>query len=299
MTTADNSTPRSGRVKDTGAQAADSAEQAGQQAITSKSFRVLLTVGLVAYGVVHILIGWIALQIAWSGRGQGQEASQKGALAEMAQQPFGAVLLWITVVGLFALAVWQVIEAIWGHRDRPAGSKRIRKRLGSAGRAISYTVIAVAAVATVQGDPGSGNSSEESWSARLMSVTFGRLLVIAIGIAIIALGVRLIRRGIKKKFTDDLAGGVGRNVVRLGQVGYIVKGIAYGIVGGLFGWAGITYDAEKAGGIDDALRTVHDAPFGAVLLTLMALGLVCFGVYCFFWARHPKVSTDTGAAARR
>jgi len=63
-------------------------------------------------------------------------------------------------------------------------------------------------------------------------------------------------------------------------------------------WAGISYDPEKAGGIDDALRTVHDAPFGAVLLTLMALGLICFGVYCFFWATHPKVSTDTGAAAR-
>lgn len=302
MTNTDDAAPRSGavgRVKDTGTQAADSAEQAGQQAITSTSFRVLLTVGLVAYGVVHILIGWIAVQIAWSGRGAGQEASQKGALAEMAQQPFGLVLLWITVVGLFALAVWQVIEAIWGHRDRPAGLKRIRKRLGSVGRAISYTVIAFAAIATVRGDAGSGNSSEEGWSARLMSVTFGRLLVIAIGIAIIALGVRLIRRGIKKKFTDDLAGGVGRNVVRLGQVGYIVKGIAFVIVGGLFGWAGVTYDAEKAGGIDDALRTVHDAPFGAVLLTVMALGLICFGVYCFFWARHPKVSTDTGAAARR
>jgi len=301
MTNAGNSTPRSGaaqRVKDTGTQVADSTEHAGQQAITSRPFRVLLTAGLFAYGVVHILIGWIALQIAWIGRSQGQEASQKGALAEMAQQPFGVVLLWITVIGLFALAVWQLIEAIWGHRDRPAGFKRIRKQLGSVGRAFSYTVIAVAGIATMRGTAGSGNSSEESWSARLMSVTFGRLLVIAIAIAIIALGVRLIRRGIKKKFTDDLAGGVGRSVVRLGQVGYIVKGVAFIIVGGLFGWAGISYDPEKAGGIDDALRTVHDAPFGAVLLTLMALGLICFGIYCFFWAKHPKVSTDTGAAAR-
>ena len=67
------------------------------------------------------------------------------------------------------------------------------------------------------------------------------------------------------------------------------------IVGGLFGWAAITYDAEKAGGLDDALRTVNDAPFGSVLLTLMALGLICFGVYCFFWARHPKVSTAEAA----
>ena len=92
MTNTGNSTPRSGaaeRVKDPGARAADSAEQAGQQAITSRPFKVLLTVGLIAYGVVHILIGWIALQIAWIGRGQGQEASQKGALAEMADRLLG------------------------------------------------------------------------------------------------------------------------------------------------------------------------------------------------------------------
>jgi hypothetical protein len=280
-------------AKDAGRRAAGSAEDAGQQAMASKPFRMLLTVGLVCYGVVHVLIGWIALQIAWSGNGETQEASQKGALAQLAAQPFGAALLWIVVVGLFALTIWQGIEAIWGHRDRPAGMKRIRKQLGSAGRALSYALIAIAAITTAAGSASSGNSSEESLSARLMSNTAGRLLVIAIGITIIVLGIRQIRRGITKKFTEDLAGGVSQNIVRLGQAGYIVKGIAFAIVGGLFGWAGITYDAEKAGGLDDALRTVHDAPFGAVLLTIMALGLVAFGVYCLFWAMHPKVSTKT------
>ncbi len=280
-------------AEEAGKQVADSAEEAGQEAMDSKPFRVLLTVGLICYGVVHILIGWIALQIAWSSRGESQEASKKGALAELSGQPFGAALLWIVVVGLFALTIWQGIEAIWGHRDRPAGIKRIRKRIGSAGRAVSYAVIAIAAISTAAGSASSGDASEESLSARLMSNAFGRLVVIAIGIAIIVLGVRLARRGIKKKFTEDLAGGVDQNVVRLGQAGYIVKGIAFAIVGGLFGWAGITYDAKKAGGLDDALRTVHNAPFGAVLLTLMALGLIAFGIYCFFWARHPKVSTNT------
>jgi hypothetical protein len=267
--------------------------------MSSRPFRVLLTVGLIAYGLVHILVGWIALQIAWSGRGSEQEASQKGALAEIAAQPFGAVVLWVTVIGLFALTIWQLIEAIWGHRDRPAGFKRIRKRLGSAGRAIAYAAIAIAAISTLRGTSSSSDSKEEGWTARLLSVPFGRILVIAVGVAIIVVGVRLVRRGVKKKFTEDLAGGVGQGVIRLGQAGYIVKGIAYSIVGVLFGWAAISYDADKAGGLDDALRTVHDAPFGSVLLTLMALGLIAFGVYCFFWARHPKVSTDTGAAGAR
>jgi hypothetical protein len=276
----------------------DSAEQLGQQTITSGPFRVLLSVGLVTYGVVHILIGWIALQIAWSSGGESQEASQKGALAEMAAQPFGAGLLWFTVLGLVTLSVWQVVEAIWGHRDRPAGFKRTRKRLGSLGRAVSYTAVAFVAVAILRGQAGAGDT-EESWSARLMTLTAGRLLVIAIGVAILALGVRLIRRGMTRKFTDDLAGGVGPVTVRTGQVGYIAKGIGFVLVGGLFGWAGISHDPGRAGGLDDALRTVRDVPFGGVLLTAMALGLICFGVYCFFWARYPRVSTDTRAAPPR
>ena len=211
----------------------------------------------------------------------------------MAGQPFGAVLLWITAIGLFALAIWQTIEAIWGHRDRPAGFKRIRKRIGSAGRAVAYAAIGFAAVKNLIGSGGSSNGTEEGWTARLISAPFGRIVVAAVGIGIIALGIRLVRRGVTEKFTDDLAGGVGRGVIRLGQIGYTVKGIAFAIVGGLFGWAAVSYDPEKAGGLDDALRTVNGAPFGAGLLTLMALGLACFGVYCFGWARHPKVSTGT------
>ena len=120
--------------------------------------------------------------------------------------------------------------------------------------------------------------------------------MIAIGVGIAASGVRLIRRGLKRKFTDDLAGGVGRVTVRTGQVGYLAKGIGFVLVGGLFGWAGISHDPDRAGGLDDALRTVLDLPLGGVLLTAMALGLICFGVYCLFWARHPRVSTDTRAA---
>lgn len=287
------------RAGNAGRQAADSAEQAGQQALQSKPFKVLVTVGLIAYGIVHVLIGWIALQIAWTGitgSGENQEASQQGALNELAETTIGAVLLWVIAIGLIAMAIWQLIEAIWGHLDRKPGFKRIRKRLGSAGRTVAYTVLAVAAISTLQGDSGS-SESEEGWTAKFLANPFGRIAVIAFAIAVIVVGVRLVRRGLKKKFTEDLAGGVSTGVVKLGQVGYVAKGIAYAIIGGLFGWAAITYDAEKAGGLDDALRTINEAPFGAVLLTAMALGLACFGVYCFFWARNPRLSTGDSAKA--
>lgn len=271
--------------------AAGQAEEAGGRLVNSRPFSVLITVGLVAFGVVHLLIGWIALQVAWGLPGGGQEASQEGALATMAGSGFGAVLLGLTAAGLAVLAVWQVAEAAWGHKDRQGG-KRVRKRLSSAGRAAIYAALAVTAVRTLTSGAQSGDAQGESLTGRVLAAPFGRVLVLLAAAAIVAVGVRLIVRGVKRKFTRDLAGGVDRRAVLLGQVGYIAKGVALLVVGGLIAWAGLTYNPERAGGLDDALTTVHDAPFGPVLLTLMGLGFVAFGVFCFFWARHPRTTVQ-------
>lgn len=276
--------------------AKDGAERAGGQAVGSKPFRILVTVGLITYGIVHILVGWIAAQVAWGG-GSSQEASQQGALAELAQNPIGVLVLWLTVAGLFAMTAWQAAEAAWGHREKPAGFKRIRKRLGSVGRAITYAAIAVAAISALRGASQSGDQKQEGWTARLLGLPLGRILVGAVGLVIVVLAIRQVIKGVKRKFLEELSGGVSPGVQRLGQIGYISKGVAMAVVGGLFGWAAVTYDSSKAGGLDDALRTINSAPLGSVLLTIVALGLACFGIFCFFWARHPKIDAGTASGS--
>ncbi len=270
------------RARDT----ANEAEQAGRKVQNTKAFHIMVTVGLIAYGVVHLLVAWISVQIAWGGGGE--EASQKGAFQKIAATPMGDVLLWITALGLFALAVWQVFEAGWGHQDREEGRKRIVKRIGSAGKAVLYVVLGVSAVSTAMGSASSGETEKKSMTASLMSATPGRILVIAIGVAIMVVGGRLIYRGVAKRFTRDLRGGVAEPVIRLGQVGYTAKGVVLGIVGILVALAAITFDPDKAGGMDTALRTLREQPYGSVLLTIVAAGLACFGVYCFAWSRQFK-----------
>lgn len=143
------------------------AQQGGQQVESSRSFELLITVGLLAYGVVHLLVAWIAVQLAWTGRSP--DASQKGAFQQMAATPVGGVLLWITAVGLFALTLWQVFEALWGHRDRDEGRKRVLSRLGSAGKAVLYAALGVSAVSTAAGSASSGDSTQKTVTAQLMS----------------------------------------------------------------------------------------------------------------------------------
>lgn len=255
----------------------------------TKVVEVGARVGLVAYGVVHLMIAVIALQVAWSGTGE--NASAGGALQSLADKPFGVVLLWVTAIGLVALALWQGAEAIWGHRDTD-GAKLWWKRARSVGRAIVYVAIAFTATRIATGSGGSGSgSSEESATARLMSVPSGRWLVAAVGIVMVVIAVLQALRGFRASFKDDLAPGAtagtsGSGIKRLGQIGYVAKGVALTIVGALFAWAAITYDPDKAGGLDDALKTLREQPYGQYLLSVVALGLAAFGAYCFAWSRH-------------
>ncbi len=267
------------------ARASDEARQAGRQVESSDAFRLLVRVGLISYGVVHLVVAWLAVQLAWFGRSE--ETSQQGAFQELATTPVGRITLWVVAVGLFALALWQLFEAVWGHRDREEGRKRTVKRLGSAGKVVLYVALAVSAIRVVTGGSSSGDTQKEM-TASLMGSGAGRILVIVIGVVVVVAGGRLVWRGLSKKFTRDLAGGVGPGVVRLGQLGYTAKGVVLGIVGVLFLVAAFSYDPNRAGGLDTALRALNGRPYGPYLLTLVALGIACFGVYCFAWSRHVK-----------
>ena len=249
----------------------------------SSGYHALVGVGLLSYGLVHLVLAWIALHVAFTGSG---DASQQGALRQLTQQPLGVTLLWAMAVGLLVLAVWQIIEATVG-RAGQTSARRVRRRLSSAGRALVYLVIGVSAARVASGS-GSSGQNEETVSARLMSVPFGRILVAAVGVAVLSVGISQIVKGVKRKFTEDLSGSVGQGALRLGTFGYCAKGVALGIIGLLFGWAAWSYDPKKAGGMDAALATLRAQPFGIVLLSVMALGIASFGLYCFYWARHAK-----------
>jgi hypothetical protein len=250
----------------------------------SRGYHVLVGIGLVSYGLVHLVVAWLALQIALGGRG---DASPGGALQQLTQQPLGVGLLWVMAIGVFTLVVWQVLEAAIG-REEANRDGRLRRRLASAGRAVVYLALGILTVGVAMGSGGGSGDGEETVSARLMALPFGRVLVGAVGVAVIAVGVSQIVKGVKQNFTEDLDRSVTQVVRRLGTVGYCAKGVALAIIGGLFGYAALTYDPEKAGGLDAALGTIRDQPFGTVLLVVMAVGIAAFGVYCFVWARFAR-----------
>ncbi len=268
------------------------AKSTAQRVENSEWLERAIRVGLVSYGVVHLLIAWLALQLAF-GNSSGAANSQ-GAMRQLAQQPFGKPLLWIIALGFVALALWQFFDALWGHKKHDGG-KRVVKRVGSGAKVVIYLVLAFSAVKTAVGTA-SSSSSKDSLTAKVMDWTLGPLLVGLAGGVIIGVGGYLVSRAVRKSFEHDLqpqatSGTTGSTVVRLGQAGYTAKGVALGVVGALFVWAAFTYDPKKAGGLDVALHTLITQSFGPWLLALVAVGIACFGVFCFFWAKDADTSS--------
>ncbi|GAA3859366.1 DUF1206 domain-containing protein [Saccharothrix violaceirubra] len=253
------------------------------------TIQVLGRAGMVCYGVVHVLLAVLTAQVVFGDAGE--QTDQKGAVALVAQTPFGPVLLWVLAIGLFAFAVWQAGLAVSGYTWVPDEKKRWLRRIGAGTRAVTGVAIGIAAITYAVGSSSSSSDEQQqTLTGRLLELPAGPFLVGAVGLAVIGIGFAVARKGVKKKFEDDLDMGelpIGarRWVERSGQVGWVGKGIAYGVIGVLVGLAAVTHDPSQSGGMDKALHTLAAQPYGVFVLAVVALGFLGFAVFSFAAAK--------------
>lgn len=271
--------------------AAAEANQSAKQVAQSRPVKIGARVGILSWGVTHVLIAWLALQIVL-GNGGGERADQTGAFQTIAQNTGGKVLLWILVVGFVFAFVWRLEKAIWGYTYVEDKSKNIRKRATDAGKAVLFAVLAYLAGSTAAGS-GGGGQGKQGATAVVLGWPGGQFLVGLVGLIIIGGGAYKAYRGWKKKFEEDMDlpsdQKARQAAVRLGQVGFIGRGFATALIGVLVILAAVTFDPHKANGLDPALKTLAGEPYGVVLLILVALGLLCYGAFLAFDARYHRI----------
>lgn len=261
----------------------------------------LARVGFAARGTTYLLLGWIALQLGL-GHHPKEQANQRGAFQELAQQSYGSVLLWLMVIGLGSYALFRATNAIWGERGESSGLKKWAKRIGSAGRAIAYGVLAYGAYTVLE----HRNSSAGVGSgAGLMKHSYGRWLVAAIGIGLIVGGLALVVTGLLRRFKKNLKlGEMGETtrkfVIAVGTIGTTARGIVFAVVGWFFVDAAWRFQPAKAKGLDQSLHEIVRQGGGRTILTALGLGLIVFGAYSWCearWRRTGKEGSLTGGSS--
>lgn len=258
--------------------------------------------GLVARGVIYLLVGMLALQIAFGDGGE-RQADRGGALAELSDKPFGAVLLWALGIGLVCMALWRLSEVVFGSVG-PDGGKA-KKRLLSAVRLVFYGFVAYSVLSFAAGGgssggggggSGSGSSDKQSKdvTAKVLDLPGGQWIVGAAGVGIAVAGVWIGARAVLRKYQEKLKlGEMSQRTRRLVDVtgvgGGVARGLVFAAVGAFAVRAAVDYEPDKAKGVDDTLRSFADTPLGPWLLACVAIGLVLFGLFSFAMARWRKV----------
>lgn len=263
---------------------------------------VLARCGYAAKGVVYIIIGCLALQVAF-GNG-GETSGPKGALSQIAGEPFGQFLLVMVGIGLIGYSLWRFVQAWADPEYKGSDAKGIAKRVGYACSGVVYALLAVEAVriAFMSGG-GSGGNSAEHWTATLMSQPFGQLLVGGIGAAIIGTGLYQLYRAWTAEFKKMLKSGQMSLTEliwseRIGRAGFAARGIVYLIIGSFLLIAAIRTNPDHAMGMGQALQYLSQQSYGPWLLGLVAAGLVAYGVFSsIILSRYRKILVKEAIAS--
>ena len=260
-----------------------------RRASHSPAAHFLARAGLTARGVIYILIGWVAVLVALGH--SSREADQQGALHLLAGKSYGLISLWLLGIGFAGYALWRLSEAAFGVTgDRPGAGPRLK----SLARAVIYAGLSYLTFTVIAGTDRSQSARQQDMTAAAMQHPAGRVLVGVAGLVIVACGITLVVEGARKKFmkylqTARMSAGVRSIVKLLGRTGTIARGLVFALAGVLVIDAAVAHKASESGGIDRALLTLRDQPFGEFLMLLAALGLIVFGVYGLCEARWRKV----------
>lgn len=269
-------------------------------------------VGWAAKGVVYVLIGLLAFTVAadpfgWRSASGSGEADPSGAIATIARQPFGTVLLWAVGIGLLLYALWRLVTVVL---PADLDAHAVLRRVGYTVSAATYVVLGLSALSLAlhPGSSGGGGAQGQSSQSQdsqvttatnaVMEWTGGRWIVGVAGVVVVGIGGYFLWKAATASFEKQLerrsVGPLSWNVVRnMGRVGWIGRAVMMGLIGVFVTRAAIQFDPDEARGLDDSLRRVADDSFGMVLVLVVALGLVLYGGFCIVSAPLRKlVPTD-------
>jgi hypothetical protein len=283
-------TTRSG-IERMGREAGQAAGQAVRSAVRSPWVEWLARFGYAARGVVYAFIGYLAFKAAF-GTG-GQTTGTRGALSEIAQQ--SRILLGFVAVGLLGYALWRFVQAALDPEGKGDDPKGLAQRAGMLASGIAYGSLAVVAVRLLSGTGGGGGGDgTQGMTAGLLSKPFGAVLVGIAGLAVILSGLGELRTGWTQEFRDkfklaEMSPTEQTWMTRTGMAGLIARGIVFLLTGSFLIQAALRSDPSRARGLQGALETLAQQPYGPWLLGLVALGLIAFGLYSVLLARYRRI----------
>jgi hypothetical protein len=251
----------------------------------------LARVGFATKGAVYVLIGILSFDAARSGTAP---AGNAGAVREIHHLPFGSALLLLTGVGLMGYALWTAIQALLDPDRDGSDAKGWLKRTGYMLTALLYSGLAVVVLKSALAGGAGPRDSTKSWIGKLMSEPFGHWLVLAVGVGLLIFAGAQLVQAVTGSFARHLdhfrmTYRERRFTMNVGRLGLSARGIVFALMGVFIIRASLDSNPNEAKSMAGALRHLQAGPTGPAVLGVVAVGLVCYGLFMFVCARFRRM----------
>lgn len=250
-------------------------------------------VGYGARGFVYLSVGAIALLSAMDR--VGDAVGSRGAAAWLADQPYGRIWLILLGLGLWAFVVWRILQSVFDADREGTGRKALLARAGQGLSALFYGILAASVfefLDEVEANPAARDVAEnQEKAATLLSLPFGALALLGVGLVILAFGVGNIIRGARSDFGAALScsAKVCRRVVPIARAGYIARGVALLPLAVFVSLAGLHSSPAEVTSFGAGLDALERQPGGSWVLAATAVGLMAFGAFAVVEARWRRI----------
>lgn len=251
----------------------------------------LARLGFLVKGVLYMVIGTLALQVA-AGSG-GRVTGTRGALTTVLGQPFGHTLLLVAVIGLLGYAAWRIVQGLFDPDQLGHGWRGVIIRVSFVARGIMHAALGWQAFRLYRGQAAQSGTTERAVASEAFQWPVGDWLVVVTGLVLIGFAIQQIFAAITCRLEGNLnlarmRREAGEWAVALSRFGVAARAVVFA----MFGWAivvaGWSRDASEVGTTTSSLRSLagQSGPLERWLLGVTAAGFVAFGFYELIHARY-------------
>ncbi len=261
------------------------------ETVKKESITRLAQSGLIAKGIVYLLIGFIAFTAAIGlGKQDSKDVSHDAAFTSIENLPGGPVLLFILAAGLLSYSVWRMVQVF---RKDDTGHVKPVKRFRYFFSGLAYLLLTFSLVKFALDQKSNEGDQNQQMAGELMSKPFGPWLVVVAGLIFAAVGIYQVFYGLSEKYRKQLQSmnlhsSASSLLLRFGKVGYVARGVVWLVISYMLIRAGLHHNSSEAGNTDKAFQLLENSPLGIWLAAAVGLGLIAYGIFSFLRARYER-----------
>jgi hypothetical protein len=245
----------------------------------SRSFITLVRLGYAARGLVYILLGYLAL----STQGEAREGASS-VFDYLQEVPLGSVLLWVVALGLIAYAGFKFLSAIANIENRESDPKGAMKRIGDAASGVAHLFLAYAAYQFATGGKHAATGGQsQAMAGSVMDWSLGGFALGLVGLGFLVGASMQAKSAVTADFMKHIDGRAPKGVEAIGRAGSAARAAVFALIGWSLVQSAWLAQSGKVKGLGEAILALRD---NGVIYTLVAIGLLLFGVFSLVMARY-------------